>query len=338
MVSPEISVIIPVYNDEKYLGKCLKSIFDSDYENFEVIVVNDGSTDNSLFQAHNFPCRIVNLKNNLGVANARNEGANAAHGDLLIFFDSDAVIEKDTISNFKKVHDNPNIMISCCSVYPESLSRGFTPDLLAMTWHYYYKLIGKQSSFIPTMGFSIYKKVFNEIGQFNKVFKSAGGEEFEIGMVAIQKGYNLYVEQSFCIHHHFQRFWPRCKSLFRRSYVYARIVLQRNFILDKGHGTLKEGVNAILSILGILALIISVFFPYFIVLFFITVIMQILLDIGQNLFFIKKRGILFFIRSIPVQYIWYFVMGLGVFKALLRHICQNVLPYTKKSNLIRIMC
>ena len=92
-----ISVIIPAYNDEECLKKGLTSVFNSDYKDFEVIVVNDASKDNSLDVAKSFPCRIVDLKINKGIANARNQGADAAKGDILVFFDSDIVIEEDNI-------------------------------------------------------------------------------------------------------------------------------------------------------------------------------------------------------------------------------------------------
>ena len=319
MGDPEISVIIPVYNGAKYLEKCLESVFASDYRGFEAIVVDDASTDNSTEIAGRFPCRIINLPENKGVANARNNGADAARGDILIFIDSDIVLEENTISRFVKNHENPNIKICHCQIYPESLTGGFAPNLGAVIWHHYNRLMGESSSFIPTEAFSIDKRVFNEIGRFDTRFKSAGGEEFEIGMAAKRHGYKIYQDQSFSIHHHFQGFWPRWKTLFRRSAVYGRIVFQRNFRLDKGHGTAREGINAALSVIGTLAIGMSVFIKGAFVLFLMTVITEILLDIDLNLFIIKKRGVLFFIKSIPAQFLWYLAMGSGILKAALDH-------------------
>src|SRR3989338_9017223 len=105
MGNPKISVIVPVYNGERYLDRCLASIFDSDYKNFEVIVVNDASTDRSLELAKKFACRVIDLEKNSGVAYARNRGADAAQGNILAFFDSDIVIEKNPLSRFARVHE-----------------------------------------------------------------------------------------------------------------------------------------------------------------------------------------------------------------------------------------
>jgi hypothetical protein len=184
--------------------------------------------------------------------------------------------------------------------------------------------MGKHPSYVSTMAFSIEKKVFDEIGQFDTRFKSAGGEEFKIGMSLREYNYKIVSDQTFYVHHHYQYFWPRCKTLFSRSYVFGKIFLKRNFKFDKGHGTMKEGINAMVSMIGVLSLIISAFLHYFILLFFISLIMQMILDMDRNIYIIKKRGLLFFIKSIPVNYVWYLFMGLGVVKAVLVYYYQKV--------------
>ena len=75
---------------------------------FEVIVVNDKHRQ---FLGHRkkFPCRIIDLETNKGVANARNKGAEFAKGDILIFFDSDVLLEPDTLLRFAKAHENPDV-------------------------------------------------------------------------------------------------------------------------------------------------------------------------------------------------------------------------------------
>ena len=90
---PLISVIIPVYNVEKYLSKCLNSIVDQTYTNLQIILVNDGSTDGSLAIAQTFAekderVRIINQRNK-GLPGARNSGIEAAEGDYIGFVDSD---------------------------------------------------------------------------------------------------------------------------------------------------------------------------------------------------------------------------------------------------------
>ena len=87
------SIIIPVYNTEKYLNECVESIINQDYPYFEIILVNDGSTDSSASMCDAWACRdsrIVALhQNNAGAAAARNAGINIAKGDYFLFLDSD---------------------------------------------------------------------------------------------------------------------------------------------------------------------------------------------------------------------------------------------------------
>lgn len=92
----KISVIVPIYNSEKYLKVCIESIMNQTYTNFEVLLINDGSTDNSSNICKDFSNRYRNIKTfNLthqGVANARNFGISKSSGKYICFIDSDDMI------------------------------------------------------------------------------------------------------------------------------------------------------------------------------------------------------------------------------------------------------
>lgn len=95
-----LSIIIPVYNSEKYLVECLNSIKEQVYQDWECICVNDGSKDSSLnilysFAAEDKRFKIIN-QNNMGQAAARNAGLKIAEGEYITFVDSDDLLEKDT--------------------------------------------------------------------------------------------------------------------------------------------------------------------------------------------------------------------------------------------------
>lgn len=103
-MTKKVSVIIPVYNAEKYLNDCLESVFNQDYNNLEIICVNDGSTDNSqriLEKYRNQYPYVFKLlyQNNSGAPAARNLGIKAADGEYLYFFDADDIMSEKAISN-----------------------------------------------------------------------------------------------------------------------------------------------------------------------------------------------------------------------------------------------
>lgn len=95
-----ISIIVPVYNTEKYLVQCLESLVNQTYKNIEIIIINDGSTDNSIKIINKFKekdARIVVLEqSNKGVSEARNYGLKAANGEFIMFVDSDDWIDSNT--------------------------------------------------------------------------------------------------------------------------------------------------------------------------------------------------------------------------------------------------
>ncbi len=99
----KVSIIIPVYNTEQYIEKCILSALNQTYRNAEIICVNDCSTDNSLDIIEKYAradkrIKIINLKQNKGVSYARNTGINSATGDYIIFIDSDDWIDTDMLS------------------------------------------------------------------------------------------------------------------------------------------------------------------------------------------------------------------------------------------------
>ena len=107
---PKFSIIVPVYNVEKYIKKCLDSIFSQSFKDFEVIVVNDGTKDKSMDIAKKYDVIIINQENQ-GLSAARNSGVKKAKGDYLIFVDSDDYIEKDLLKEINKSLDNnPDIV------------------------------------------------------------------------------------------------------------------------------------------------------------------------------------------------------------------------------------
>ena len=96
-----VSIVIPTYNVENYIEKCIRSLLGQTYGNIEVIVVSDGSTDSSVricreLQKTDGRIRIIE-KENGGVSSARNTGIRCAAGDFLMLVDSDDWVEPNTI-------------------------------------------------------------------------------------------------------------------------------------------------------------------------------------------------------------------------------------------------
>ena len=102
-----VSIIIPVYNVEKYLETCIESCFYQDYDNIEIIAINDGSTDSSNKILDRLAKKdhrlIVVTRNNGGVSSARNQGLSMANGEYIVFVDADDYLSNDAISYMLEV-------------------------------------------------------------------------------------------------------------------------------------------------------------------------------------------------------------------------------------------
>lgn len=115
-MNSKISVIIPVYNVEKYIEKCLDSVISQTYKNIEIIIINDGTLDTSLEIAEKYAKidnRIIILtKTNGGLSSARNFGLNYVSGDYIVFIDSDDWIEKNMLEKLiKTAHETDGDII-----------------------------------------------------------------------------------------------------------------------------------------------------------------------------------------------------------------------------------
>ncbi|HEY4194331.1 MAG TPA: glycosyltransferase [Mucilaginibacter sp.] len=115
-LNPLVSVIIPLYNAERYIEQCIHSILQQTWQNIEVIIVDDGSTDNSLTIAQKFESEKVKVlsQTNGGASVARNNGLKLAKGDYLQFMDADDLLSIDKIEAQVTILDQSNGYIAVC--------------------------------------------------------------------------------------------------------------------------------------------------------------------------------------------------------------------------------
>ena len=113
LASPFFSIIIPIYNKERYISKCLCSINEQTFCSFEVIIINDGSTDNSqaiLDQISDERFHVISI-NNQGVSNARNIGLDHAKGEYILFIDADDYISVSYLQTIYETLGNDRVDI-----------------------------------------------------------------------------------------------------------------------------------------------------------------------------------------------------------------------------------
>ena len=117
----EISIIVPVYNVEKYLSQCIESIINQNYKNIEIILVNDGSTDKSgdicdSYSLKDNRIKVIHKKNE-GVSIARNTGLKVATGEYIAFVDGDDFVHEYIYTKLINIINNSKYDLVMCRFY-----------------------------------------------------------------------------------------------------------------------------------------------------------------------------------------------------------------------------
>ena len=321
---PYISIIIPLYNAEKTLEKCLTAIFNSRYQNFEVLVVDDGSKDNSIKIAESFSCKILKLTHNQGPSVARNWGAKNAKGDVLLFIDSDIVIKRDTLDLFV------DSLKSYPAVFGIYTQKPGTDELLTLYQNFYAHKSMKQTRDLTSVLYSycvaIEKKVFDEVGGFDQSWVRATFEDVEFGLRVTENGHQIYLNKNIEVVHHanfdLKRF---AKNYFFKSLDLSKFMFGRKKLTLNNEGwTNRNNLVSFLAGVSIIPFSISCFFSgWFVLPFLISMALFLTINLDFYRFILKEkpRGLLYaFLLNLMVQTI----SGIGIFLGLASHAKKKV--------------
>lgn len=168
MQKPLVSVVIPVYNGERYLASTLDSVWAQDYRPIEVIVVDDGSIDNSAAIAQSYQDVRYIYQPNQGVAVARNRGIAAAQGEFISFLDQDDMWTPNKLRvQMDHLLKNPDLgyVIAKQRIFLE-------PGTEVPSWFREKFLHGDQMGFLPST-LVARASVFRQIGSFDPAYKNA---------------------------------------------------------------------------------------------------------------------------------------------------------------------
>jgi glycosyltransferase involved in cell wall biosynthesis len=166
---PLISVIIPCYNQARFLGAAIESVLSQSWSHREIIVINDGSTDNTSEVASHYPEVIFLDEKNQGRSAARNHAVNSSHGEYLVFLDADDLLMPDALTeglNFMQQHPECGLVYGRYRLIEEDGNPiDCVPDQ-QLGEHCYYELLRRNC--IGMMGTVLWRRdVFEETGGFN---------------------------------------------------------------------------------------------------------------------------------------------------------------------------
>lgn len=195
-----ISIIIPAYNAEKELPGCLTALKNQTLPPDEIIVVDDGSTDQTVRIANQYKVKVIHQANQ-GPATARNTGVAAAIGDLILFTDSDCQPEPTWVERMVKPFDDPRVQSvkgSYKTCQPAPAAR-----LVQCEFEERYQLLKKSEwiDFVDAHAAAFIKKTFVEIGGFDPGFPKANNEDVDLSYRMAAAGNKMVFAPNAVVYH-----------------------------------------------------------------------------------------------------------------------------------------
>lgn len=312
-----LSIIIPCFNSEKTLPVTLESIKASFFTDYEIVIVSDGSTDNTTKIARKYTQKIIDLKIKSGPAKTRNIGFRKAQGKIIVNIDSDVVIEPNTLSIINNFFlKNLQVKALTGMLSTESRYNNFTSDYKNLYMNYYYSISPEQVSFLYGSIFALRKELVN----LHQVFSSRKTDDTEFGQYLYSNGIKIMLLKKLIVHHHKKfNLLTLLINDFKIPYDWAKIFLRykgwKELKNSKqyAHASIKQIYSLFLSALIVVLLLISLLISTkYLVLMTSLVFIWFYLNFSFYSFLYQNRGLKFTLSSILFTFIDNLVMVLGI--------------------------
>ncbi len=258
-----ISIIIPNYNGSNTIEPCLEAACSSNYDHFEVIVVDDCSHDNSVAIIKKFPCKLIQLRQHSGASRARNVGAAAHNQDGLLFFiDADCILAKDTLKIVSQSFNEQE---------PQTIIGGtYTPLPYDQTFYSIFQSIFinqaetkniSQPDYIASHAMVIENKIFKQSGGFPESFMPIL-EDVEFSHRLRKSGYKLIMSPEILVRHifNFSLFNSLKNAIRKAKYWTAYSLRNQDMFSDSGTASIGLKINVLLFLLTIIILTCGILF------------------------------------------------------------------------------
>lgn len=228
MNTKSFSIIVCTYNREEYLKKCIASLLEIDYPVFDIIIVNDGSTDGTKFfldTINNNKITIIHHEHNQGLSIARNSGIKRTAHDFIAFTDDDCIVDKNWLKELSEGFSNNEIGLVIGQIfYINKNYKGYFPE----------RIVSNLNAKWPMGANVAYRKsIFVTCGDFNNFFFKYNNEDSEMAIRVIDKGFLFNRSTNAAVYHQAMDWsvksllksaknasvWPILKKKYPHSYL-----------------------------------------------------------------------------------------------------------------------
>jgi GT2 family glycosyltransferase len=342
-VACPLSVVIPVHNGAEVLRKCLDALRRSTFTDYECIVVDDGSIDDTRNVAMQYGHRVLSLQGKHGPAYARNRGVEIATGSVVLFLDADVCVHPDTLEKVVRYFDShPSVDAIFGSYDDQPADQGFVSQYKNLFHHYIHQNAKPQASTFWAGCGAIKREVFLQHGGFDEAYRRPSIEDIELGFRLRSRGRTIHLTKEIQVTH-LKRWtlWGLVRTdILDRAIPWTLLMLRDKTVpVD-----LNLRVSHQLSVVVLYGLLLiaaglpvwGVLFPVLGVrpvgtLLVLLCLVLILLNYKLYVFLARKRDWTFATRALPIHWLYYLYSGGAVAVALAMHLLNGRLSPYKQS-------
>ncbi|MDP2277611.1 MAG: glycosyltransferase, partial [Nitrospirota bacterium] len=298
----------------------------SEYDNFEVIVADDCSTDNSAETIKKFPCKFISLDKHSGASKARNTGAENSSGEILFFVDADCLLQKNTLASVNKAFlaSEGAIIGGTYTVIPYDKDFFSTFQSIFIN---YSETKKEPPDYIPTHAMIISRDIFMKSGGFQENFLPIL-EDVEFSHRLRKTGYKLTMNSEILVWHIFNfSLIKSLKNAFRKSMYWTIYSLKNKDILtDSGTASYELKINAASFFLNTVFIMLFFYFKNteFLISIFLICAFNLIVSRGLIKAFYKAKGLSFVISATLYYTLTYpLPVGAGAISGIVKYILNN---------------
>jgi len=334
-----LSVIVPVYNSTACLKKCLNALTRSQYDDFEVLVVDDGSDEPVEPLVSSFGFNYLRIDGPGGPARARNRGATEVNGRYLVFVDADVCVHPDALARFAATFASDIQIAAVIGSYDNSpAEKNFLSQYKNLFHHYvHHASDGDVPTFWSGCG-AISRDLFLALGGFDeKRYRRPAIEDIELGVWMSDAGYRITLD-SRIRGKHLKRWtlWGLCKTdIFDRGVPWTRLMLRAGSMASALNVKPAQRVSVALAGLTGLATLAALWRPVMLIAAAAFALVVTALNIEFYRFFATHRGVWFALRVAPLHWLYFYYCGFSVVLGTLLHYLEMARSGRQKSKRAR---
>lgn len=329
----QLSVVVPAYNGGPQLGQCLDALLASDFQDYEIIVVDDGSTDGSAASAQARGIEALELGSRQGPAAARNRGAARARASIILFVDADVVVRGDTLArvaaHFRR---SPDLAAVFGSYDDAPTARNFVSQFKNLLHHFVHQQSSTEAETFWAGCGAVRREAFEAVGGFDdEKYSRPSIEDIELGRRLRRAGFRIVLDRELQVTH-LKRWTFRSMlraDIFDRALPWSQLILRDDEMINDLNLRVSDRVSAALTGMAVALFFLSYFYPVLLIAMIAMLAAVFFLNVRFQRFLKARRGLWFAARSFALLTLYFFYSGTVFALCYCAHILRRAAAFKR---------